>query len=63
ADHGCTYIPYSELKDIPNLTTLAEGGTIDDESMPSFLKSTVQPTRVDVPPMMHQQSIQPLVQP
>lgn len=41
ADHGCTYIPYSELKDIPNLTALAEGGTIDEESMPAFLKRLI----------------------
>ncbi|CAF4599067.1 unnamed protein product [Rotaria sp. Silwood1] len=61
ADHGCTYIPYSELKDIPNLTALAEGGTIDEESMPSFLKSTIPPMRVDVPPIIHQQPTQPLV--
>jgi hypothetical protein len=38
ADHGCTYIPYAELKDISNLTSIAEGGTIDEESVPSFLK-------------------------
>ncbi len=37
-DQGCTYIPYSEIKHIPNLSALAEGGTIDEESMPSFLK-------------------------
>jgi hypothetical protein len=38
ADHGCTYIPYSEIKNIGSVTALAEGGTIDEESMPSFLK-------------------------
>jgi hypothetical protein len=38
ADHGCSYIPYSELKDMPSLSSLAEGGTIDEESIPSFLK-------------------------
>ena len=38
ADHGCTYIPYTDLKEISNLIALAEGGTIDDESMPSFLR-------------------------
>lgn len=37
-DHGCTYIPYSELKDIPNLNALAEEGTIDEESLPPYLK-------------------------
>ncbi|CAF3081213.1 unnamed protein product, partial [Rotaria sp. Silwood2] len=63
ADHGCTYIPYSELKDIPNLTALAEGGTIDEESIPLFLKSTIPPMRVEVPPMIHQQPTQPLVHP
>lgn len=38
AEYGCTYIPYPELKDIPNVAALAEGGTIDDESMPASLK-------------------------
>ncbi|CAF0820081.1 unnamed protein product [Rotaria sordida] len=63
ADHGCTYIPYTELKEIPNLQALAEGGTIDEESMPSFLKSTIPPIRVDIPPMIHQQPTQSLVHP
>lgn len=40
-DHGCTYIPYGELKDIPNLTTIAEGGVIDEESIPPFLKGSL----------------------
>ena len=42
ADQGCTYIPYAELKDISNLTNLAEGGTIDEESIPTFLKRSSQ---------------------
>ncbi|CAF0840128.1 unnamed protein product [Didymodactylos carnosus] len=40
-EHGCTYIPYSELKDVistMSLKSLAEGGAIDDESIPPFLK-------------------------
>ena len=37
-DHGCTYIPYTELKDTPNLNALAEDETIDEGSFPLFLK-------------------------
>lgn len=38
SEHGCTYIPYAELKDISNLQTISEGGTIDEASMPPALK-------------------------
>lgn len=42
AEHGCTYIPYAELKDISNFSALAEGGTIDDESTPASLKGKLR---------------------
>lgn len=37
-DYGCTYIPYAELKDTPNLNALAEDGPIDEGSFPLFLQ-------------------------
>ncbi|CAF0841523.1 unnamed protein product [Didymodactylos carnosus] len=46
-EHGCTYIPYNELKDVistTSLESLAEGGVIDDESIPAFLKSPSMPS-------------------
>ncbi|UJR30075.1 hypothetical protein I4U23_017618 [Adineta vaga] len=55
AENGCTYIPYAELKDFSNLQTLAEGGTVDDASIPPSLKASSS--------SQIQQATPPIVQP
>ncbi|CAF1420059.1 unnamed protein product [Adineta ricciae] len=54
SEHGCTYIPYTELKDISNLQTISEGGTIDEASMPPALKSASSSQIQQPPPSMVQ---------
>lgn len=55
-DLGVSYIPFSKIKEDIDIEMLEDGGMIDEETMPEWMKEKVErmgkKNNIDVPPMM-----------